>query len=181
MAYLLRILILLMMLLVMTTFLSAMDWIPLGLGHIKLAIPTLLYCIFAQAFVMFYFIGVSRFVNNVWEILHSKSDLKELFEIPPEDIRPYIKKTKKFMDESNRCKRQTIPWTMLMLILGMMGFLLGGAHDTGLVEKTTHVGPVYGFITVSTIGFFRQWHYLGRVHLLLRKMKALYGLPDNQM
>ena len=95
MAYLLRTLILLMMLFIMATFLSAMNWISLGLGHIKLAIPTLLYCIFTQAFVMFYFIGVSRFVNNVWEILHRKSDLKELFEMPPEDMRPYIKKTKK--------------------------------------------------------------------------------------
>ena len=85
------------------------------------------------------------------------------------------------MDESTRCKRQTIPWTMLMLILGTMAFLLGAAHDTGLVEKTTHVGLVYGFIAASAIGFFRQWHYLGRVHLLLRKIKSLYGLPDHQM
>ena len=68
-----------------------------------------------------------------------------------------------------------------MLILGMMAFLLGGAHDTGLVQKTTHSGVVLGFIIAMTIGFFRQWHYLGKSHSLLRKLKALYGIADGQM
>ena len=68
-----------------------------------------------------------------------------------------------------------------MLILGMLAFLFGGAHDTGLVEKATHVGLVYGFIAALTIGFFRQWYYLKKTHLLLRKVKALYSLPDAQM
>ena len=181
MAYLLRTLILLMMLSVIGVILSAMGWIHLGFGHIKLAIPTLLYCIFTQAFVMFYFIGVSRFINNIWGILHRESDLTELFEIPPKDLAPYIKKTRKFVDESTRYKRQTIPWTMLMLTLGIIAFLLGAAHDTGLVEKATHVGPVYGLTAASAIGFFRQWHYLGRAHLLLRKIKSLYTLPNAQM
>ena len=33
-------------------------------SHIQVAIPAFLYTIFAQAFVMFYFIGVSRLVAN---------------------------------------------------------------------------------------------------------------------
>ena len=181
MAYLLRTLILLMMLSVLATTLSAMGWLELGFSHIELAIPTFLYCIFAQAFVMFYFIGVSRLVDNIWNVLHSSEALGELFVSPPQDLAPYLKKTRKFVQESTRCKRQTIPWTMLMLVLGMLAFLLGGAHDTGLVEKAIHVGLVYGFIAASSIGFWRQWHYLGRGHRLLRKVKALYQIPDAQM
>ena len=179
MAYLLRVLIVLMMLSVLGTTASAMGWINLGFGHIELAIPTFIYCIFAQAFVMFYFIGASRLIDNIWQVLHAEGE--NALQIPIQNRESYIKKTKKFVQESARCKRQTIPWTMLMLLLGMLAFLLGGAHDTGLVEKAIHVGPVYGFIAASTIGFFRQWHYLGRTHRLLRKVKSLYQIPDAQM
>ena len=181
MAYLLRTLVLLMILSVAITTSTAMGWLDLGYNHIVLAIPTYLFVIFVQAFVMFYFIGTSRMVNNVWDALHSESNLGELFEKPPEDLEPYIKSTRRFVEQSTRSKRQTIPWTMLMLILGMAAFLLGGAHDTGMVEKTTHVGLVYGFVATALIGFFRQWYYLGKTHILLRKIKALYEIPDHQM
>ena len=184
MAYLLRTLLLLMIFSVMATTLSAMGLVDLGFSHIELAIPTFLYCLFAQAFVMFYFIGVSRLIGNIWAHLHDDDDqraLHQLFSVPPQDLGPYIKQTRKFVQESTRYKRQTIPWTMLMLILGMLAFLLGAAHDTGLVEKAIHVGPVYGFIAAGAIGLFRQWHYLGRTHRLLRKVKALYEIPDAQM
>ena len=170
-----------MMVFIFITALCAMGWVDLGYSHVELSIPAFLYCIFAQAFVMFYFIGASRLVNNIWNILHEERSLEELFETAPEDITPYKEKTRKFVLESTRCKRQTIPWTMLVLVLGMLAFLFGGAHDTGLVEKSTHVGLVYGFMGASTIGFFRQWFYLGRIHRLLRKVKALFQLPDAQM
>ena len=45
---------------------------------------------------------------------------------------------------------------------GTLGFLLGEAHDTGLVSKTTHSGVVYGFLAATGIGFARQWYYLGK-------------------
>ena len=181
MAYLLRGLITIMMLSIFTTALLALKVIHLPLSHIQIAIPAFIYTIFAQAFVMFYFIGVSRLTNNVYTIVNSGTNLNELFEEPPADLTPYIEKTKKFVEEADRSKRQTIPWTILMLILGMIAFLLGGAHDTGLVQKTTHSGVVLGFIIAMSIGFFRQWFYLGKSHLLLRKLKGLYGLADAQM
>ncbi len=68
-----------------------------------------------------------------------------------------------------------------MLILGMIAFLLGGAHDTGLVLKTTHSGVVYGFLAAMFIGFFRQWWFLGKAHILLRKVKGLFDIPDGSM
>jgi hypothetical protein len=181
MAYLLRTLIVLMILALFLTALLALKIVHLPFGHIQTAIPTFIYTIFAQAFVMFYFIGVSRLTNNVYSIVNSGTNLSELFETPPSDLSPYIKETKKLVEDSDRCKRQTIPWTILMLILGMIAFLLGGAHDTGLVEKTTHSGVVLGFIIAATIGFFRQWYYLGKSHQLLRKLKKLYGIADAQM
>lgn len=181
MAYLLRGLITIMILSIFTTALLALKMIHLPLSHIQIAIPAFIYTIFAQAFVMFYFIGVSRLTNNVYTIVSSGTNLNELFEEPPADLSAYIEKTKKFVEEADRSKRQTIPWTILMLILGMIAFLLGGAHDTGLVQKTTHSGVVLGFIIAMTIGFFRQWFYLGKSHILLRKLKGLYGLADAQM
>jgi hydrogenase/urease accessory protein HupE len=181
MAYLLRTLIVLMILSIILTALLALKIVHLPFSHIQIAIPAFIYTIFAQAFVMFYFIGVSRLTNNVYSIVNSGTNLNELFDIPPEDLTPYIEKTKKFVEDADRCKRQTIPWTILMLILGMIAFLLGGAHDTGLVQKTTHSGVVLGFIIAMTIGFFRQWYYLGKSHTLLRKLKNLYGIADGQM
>jgi len=181
MAYLLRTLIVLMIGGILLTAMLALKLITLPFGHIQVAIPAFIYTIFAQAFVMFYFIGVARLTNNVYSIVSSGTNLKELFEVPPEDLTPYIEKTKKFVEEADRCKRQTIPWTILMLILGMIAFLLGGAHDTGVVQKTTHSGVVLGFFIAMTIGFFRQWYYLGKSHVLLRKLKTLYGIADAQM
>lgn len=181
MAYLLRTLIVLMVASITLTALLALNLVQLKFSHIQLSIPAFIYTIFAQAFVMFYFIGVSRLTNNVYSIVATGTNLKELFDNPPEDLTPYIEKTKKFVEEADRSKRQTIPWTILMLILGMIAFLLGGAHDTGLVQKTTHSGVVLGFFAAMMIGFFRQWYYLGKSHLLLRKLKGLYMMSDAQM
>ncbi|MCO4792975.1 MAG: hypothetical protein KC493_04645 [Bacteriovoracaceae bacterium] len=181
MAYLLRGLLLLMVAGVLLTMSSAFGLIELPLNHIQIAIPVFLFTIFAQAFVMFYFIGVSRLINNIWTILSTSTNLDEIFESAPADLTPYTKKVEKFVFDSTRCKRQTIPWTMMMLILGMIAFLLGGAHDTNLVEKTTHSGVVYGFFAAMAIGFFRQWFYLGKSHILLRKVKSLFEIPDGQM
>jgi hypothetical protein len=181
MAYLLRTLIVLMISSIILTSLIALKLVHLNFSHIQLAIPAFLYTIFSQAFVMFYFIGVARLTNNVYSIISTKTNLHELFDNPPEDLTPYIEKTKKFVEDADRCKRQTIPWTILMLVLGMMAFLLGGAHDTGLVQKTTHSGVVLGFFVSMTIGFFRQWYYLGKSHKLLRKLKGLYMMNDAQM
>lgn len=181
MAYLLRTLIVLMIASIFLTASLALKLVHLPFSHIQIAIPSFIYTIFAQAFVMFYFIGVSRLTNNVYTIVTSGTNLNELFDNPPADLTPYIEKTKKFVEEADRSKRQTIPWTILMLILGMIAFLLGGAHDTGLVQKTTHSGVVLGFVIAMTIGFFRQWYYLGKSHVLLRKLKSLYGISDAQM
>lgn len=181
MAYLLRTLITIMLASITLTALLALKVVNLEFGHIQLAIPAFLYTIFTQAFVMFYFIGVSRLTNNVYLIISTKTNLSELFDNPPADLGPYLEKTKKFVEETDRSKRQTIPWTILMLVLGMIAFLLGGAHDTGMVQKTTHSGVVLGFYVAMLIGFFRQWYYLGKSHLLLRKLKGLYMMPDAQM
>lgn len=181
MANLLRSLILLMISSVILTAAKAHGYDLVPLSHIHLGIIVFIYTIFAQAFVMFYFIGVARLVNNIHLILHSENNLAELFEEAPADLAPYKKKVERFVYEADLCKRQTIPWTILMLVLGMIGFLLGAAHDTGMVEKTTHSGVVYGFIVAMGIGFFRQWFYLGKSHTLLRKVKGLFEIPDGQM
>ena len=181
MAYLLRFLLVVMVLGIALTACVALGWINMDYGHIQLAIPTFMYVIFIQAFVMFYFIGVSRLVENVWNALNSEANLSELFDEPPQDLEPYKKKVARYVHESQLCKRQTIPWTMLMLILGTIAFLLGGAHDTGLVRKVVHSGVAYGFIAAMLIGFVRQWIYLGKSHKLLGEMKALFGISRDAM
>ena len=181
MAYLLRFLLVIMVLGIFTTASVALGWFNIDFGHIQLAIPAFIFTIFIQAFVMFYFIGVARLVENVWNALNSEGNLGELFDNPPEDLEPYKKKVARFLHESQLSKRQTIPWTMLMLILGTIAFLLGGAHDTGMVEKVIHSGVAYGFIGAMMIGFFRQWFYLGKSHILLGDLKALFGISRDAM
>jgi hypothetical protein len=181
MAYLLRFLLIVMIIGISLTATVALGLVDINYGHIQLAIPTFLYVIFIQAFVMFYFIGVSRLVENVWNALNSDTNLNELFDEPPQDLEPYKKKVARFVHESQLSKRQTIPWTMLMLVLGTIAFLLGGAHDTGLVTKVVHSGVAYGFIAAMLIGFVRQWHYLGKSHVLLRDLKGLFGISRDAM
>lgn len=181
MAYLLRFLIVVMVLGIALTTSVALGWVDFGLGHIKLAIPTFMYVIFIQAFVMFYFIGVARLVENVWNALNSEANLSELFDNPPADLEPYKKKVARYVHESQLSKRQTIPWTMLMLVLGTIAFLLGGAHDTGMVTKVVHSGVAYGFIASMLIGFVRQWYYLGKSHKLLGELKGLFGISRDAM
>ena len=181
MANLLRFLLALMVVGILLVTGVSFGWLVIGYGHIQLAIPAFLYVIFVQAFVMFYFIGVARLVENVWTALNSENNLKELFEEPPQDLEPYKKKVARYVHESQLSKRQTIPWTMLMLVLGTIAFLLGGAHDTGLVSKVVHSGVAFGFITAMLICFVRQWYYLGKSHLLLREMKSLFGISSNSM
>jgi hypothetical protein len=181
MAYLLRFLLIIMLAGISLTAGVALGWISLSYGHIQLAIPTFMFTIFIQAFVMFYFIGVARLVENVWNALNSQGNLNELFEAIPDDLEPYKKKVARYVHESQLSKRQTIPWTMLMLILGTIAFLLGGAHDTGMVRKVVHSGVAYGFFVAMGIGFVRQWHYLGKSHKLLGEMKALFGISRDAM
>ena len=181
MAYLLRFLLIIMLAGISLTAGVALGWISLSYGHIQLAIPTFMFTIFIQAFVMFYFIGVARLVENVWNALNSQGNLNELFEAIPDDLEPYKKKVARYVHESQLSKRQTIPWTMLMLILGTRAFLLGGAHDTGMVRKVVHSGVAYGFFVAMGIGFVRQWHYLGKSHKLLGEMKALFGISRDAM
>lgn len=181
MAYLLRFLLVIMVLGIALTAVVALGWVDINFGHIQLAIPTFMYVIFIQAFVMFYFIGVSRLVENVWNALNSEANLSELFEEAPADLEPYKKKVARYVHESQLSKRQTIPWTMLMLVLGTIAFLLGGAHDTGMVSKVVHSGCAYGFFAAMLIGFVRQWHYLGKSHKLLGEMKALFGISRDAM
>jgi len=182
MAYLLRFLLLVMVGALILTTSAALGWVHLEqYGHIQLAIPSFIYVIFIQAFVMFYFIGVARLVENVWNALHSEANLHELFDEAPADLEPYKKKVARYVHESQLSKRQTIPWTMLMLVLGTIAFLMGGAHDTGLVSKTTHSGIAYGFLAATVIGFVRQWYYLGKSYVLLREIKALFGISRDAM
>jgi ABC-type multidrug transport system fused ATPase/permease subunit len=181
MAYLLRSLLLLMVSGIILTTSLALGWVTLPQSHIQVAIPSFIFLIFIQAFVMFYFIGVARLVENVWNVLQSQQNLHELFDTPPADLEPYKKRVARFVHESALSKRQTIPWTMLMLVLGSIGFLLGGAHDTGMVAKTVHAGVVYGFLAAMLIGFVRQWIYLGKSHVLLRELKGLFGISSDSM
>lgn len=181
MAYFLRFLLVTMFLGILITVLSAKGIKIANYNHIELALPTFIFTIFIQAFVMFYFIGVSRLATNIFLILSGEGDIKELFDNPPEDLTPYLKKAERFHFETSLSKRKTIPWTMLMLVLGTIGFLLGGAHHTGMVSKTTHSGVIYGFSMAAIIGFFRQWYYLGISHKLLRELKTVFSIPDSQM
>jgi hypothetical protein len=181
MAYLLRTLLIVMISGITLTILTAMGHTPLSLTHVQVAIPSFLYLIFAQAFVMFYFIGSSRLADNVVNVLNSPAHLDEIFEKAPESLDPYKKKANQFQYDASLCKRKTIPWTMMMLALGMLAFFLGAAHDTSMVNKSVHVGVVYGFLAAMVIGIVKQWYYLGKTHMMLRKIKYLFELPDHQM
>lgn len=183
MAHILRLLLTTMFFGITLIILSAHGYVDFKFSHIQLAIPSMIFLIFVEAFVMFYFIGVARLVENIHNTLatQDKNKLKEIFEEVPENMDPYIKKVNRFIYQSKLAKRQTIPWTALILTLGSIGFLLGGAHHTGLVERVVHSGVIYGFSAALIIGYYRQWIHLGKNHKLLRELKHLFSIPDSSM
>ena len=182
MAYLLRVIMALTYLGLLFIICAAMQWLPVSLNHIKMAIPFFIFMIFEQAFVMFFFIGVSRLTVNVYNSLESKDfDSIGIEATSDEVLANLLEKSRTFVHNSNLSKRKVIPWTMLTLTLGTFAFLLGGAHDTGLVAKHIHSGVVLGFVIAATLSTIFQWRYLGKIHLLLRKLKTTFSLPDHQM
>lgn len=181
MAYILRTLLFLLLLGFIITIGSAYGWIDVGFQHIALSIPLMLFLIFVQAFIMFYFIGVNKLIENVMGVLYSKTNLKELFDEIPSDLTPFLKKVNQLHYTTTLCKRQTVPWTALILVLGIAAFLLGGAYHTGQVSKNVHVGVVLGFVMAFIIGFYKEWKYLGKAHRLLRDLKKTFDLADHRM
>ncbi|MDA8792695.1 hypothetical protein N9N67_05585 [Bacteriovoracaceae bacterium] len=181
MGYLLRLLNCLMLGIVVLTILAALGYVNLEFNHVQLALPTIILTIFIQAFIMFYFIGVSRLTQKVQHSFHEEIQDQENQEIPDDDKTFYEKKLIHFVHVSTVSKRQVIPWVMIILTLGIIGLFLGAAHDTGMVAKTTHSGVVLGFFAALIIGFVKQWIYLKKAHLLLREIKSLFSIPDQSM
>ena len=112
MAYLLRSLNIIMLLGILVTTLLGKNLIDLPYGHIQIAIPAFLFALFTQAFVMFYFIGTARMVDNIVAILHHEKNLEELFDEAPNDLAPYQKKMTQYQHKTKMGKSQIIPWTM---------------------------------------------------------------------
>jgi succinate dehydrogenase/fumarate reductase cytochrome b subunit len=142
--------------------------------------------IFILAFVMFYFMGVRQLVLNVMQGLQNsnRDQLTEYFsrkEDIPQDLTPYLSKLNRFYYVVNQAKRKSIPWCILILILGILSFLLGAAHHTNVVDKSVHVGVVFGPIVASTLGCIWMVKYLGDAHRTLKSMKELFGLKSHHM
>ena len=181
MAHLLRLLLALSGLGVALVVALAHGWAHVGPGHILLAIPVFIGVVFVQAFVMFYFIGVARLVEKVLVALQSPDGPGTLFDEPPADPSPWIKRVSRMHLEAKMGRRRTVPWSVLAIVLGTAAFLLGGAFDTGLVGLHVHGGVAHGFCAALGIGTVRQWAHLGRAHRLLRRLKALFDVPAHRM
>ena len=97
MAYLLRLLLTSAVTFILVVILAAKNILPIDYSHISLAIPAFLCLIFIQAFVMFYFIGVSRLANNIHNTLEREHELEKLFDEVPSDLKAYKKKSEQFV------------------------------------------------------------------------------------
>ncbi|MDH4467834.1 MAG: hypothetical protein QE271_07235 [Bacteriovoracaceae bacterium] len=161
--------------------------VPTTLSHILLAVPFVIVLIFVLAFVMFYFMGVRQLVVNVMHGLQTsnREQLGQFFscsdEEIPKDLTPYLSKLNRFYYVVNQAKRKSIPWCILILILGILAFLLGAAHHTQVVDKSIHLGVVIGYLVASTLGWVWMMKYLREANKTLRQVKELFGLKSNQM
>lgn len=150
-------------------------------SHIILALTSFIYFIFAEAFILFYLIGVGRMVENIKEKL-AKGDLSDLVEEGQEvDLVLYRKKMVIFEQKIKNIKSRNVPWTILTLFLGSICFLSGGAFDTALIERTTHLGLGIGFGVSLLISYF--WHTTGIIQAdrLLSNLKEIFSLSRNSM
>ncbi|MCA1579854.1 MAG: hypothetical protein LC796_00390 [Acidobacteria bacterium] len=106
--------------------------------HVGWAIPTVLFSLFSQSMVIFYFVGTGRLV---------KDEVASLAEV---DQKPILAALRRF-------KAQTSPPATFALAAAIAVFVLGAAVHTRTLPSWVHLAASVFAVALHLWAFFAEW------------------------
>ena len=110
--------------------------------HVALAIPTVMFSLFSQSMVIFFFIGTGRLVKD------------DVARYPEEDRRRVYKALSEF-------KRRTSPPATFALLSSIAVFVLGGAVHTRALPSWTHLAASLAALLLHAWALVAEWRAFG--------------------
>src|SRR5215471_17863953 len=111
---------------------------PLVARHVGYAIPTVLFSLFSQSMVIFFFIGTGKMV---------KEETRNL----PEPERAVV------LSALKRLKMQTSPPATFALLAAIAVFVLGGAVHTRALPAWLHLAAALAAVGTHVWAFVAEW------------------------
>jgi hypothetical protein len=121
--------------------------------HVGFAIPTVLFSLFSQSMVIFYFIGTGRLVKD------------EIASFPEAERRAVLAALRRF-------KAKTSPPATFALLSAIAVFVLGGAVHTRALPAWTHLAASLAAVAVHAWALAAEWKTFGENHRLMADPRA---------
>jgi hypothetical protein len=116
--------------------------------HVGWAIPTVLFSLFSQSMVIFYFIGTGRLVKD------------EIAAWPEERQRPILAALRRF-------KARTSPPATFCLLAAIVVFVVGGAVHTKALPGWTHLSAAILAAVCHGWAILAEWKVFAENHRLM--------------
>jgi hypothetical protein len=126
---------------------------PLVTKHVGFAIPTVLFSLFSQSMVIFYFIGTGKLVKE------------EIGSYPDAERRAVLGALRRF-------KAKTSPPATFALLSAIAVFVLGGAVHTSALPAWTHLSSAIVAAAVHGWALAAEWTVFGENHSLMNDPRA---------
>jgi cbb3-type cytochrome oxidase subunit 3 len=126
---------------------------PLVTRHVSYAIPTVLFSLFSQSMVVFFFIGTGKLVKD------------EAAGLPEADRAVVHAALRRF-------KMQTSPPATLALLCAIAVFVLGGAAHTRALPSWVHLGSAVAAVAVHIWAFAAESRAFAENNRLMDDPKA---------
>lgn len=124
--------------------------------HVGYAIPTVLFSLFSQSMVIFYFIGTGRLVKD------------EIGSYPEPERRAVLAALRRF-------KAKTSPPATVALLSAIAVFVVGGAVHTRALQPWTHLAASLAAVAVHAWALFAEWKTFGENNRLMEDPRAWAG------
>jgi len=116
--------------------------------HVGFAIPTVLFSLFSQSMVIFYFIGTGKLVKE------------EVASYPEPERRAVLIALRRF-------KAKTSPPATFALLSAIAVFVLGGAVHTSALPPWTHLTASLSAVAIHTWALLAEWRTFAENHRLM--------------
>lgn len=116
--------------------------------HVGFAIPTVLFSLFSQSMVIFYFIGTGKLVKE------------EVASYPEPERRAVLNALRRF-------KTKTSPPATFALLSAIAVFVLGGAVHTSALPPWTHLTTSLSAVAIHTWALAAEWLTFAENHRLM--------------
>lgn len=116
--------------------------------HVGMAVPTVLFSLFSQSMVIFYFIGTGRLIKD------------EVAGYPEAERGRILRALSGF-------KRRTSPPATFALLSAIGVFVLGGAAHTRFVPAWTHLAASIAAVALHVWALVAEWRVFGENTVLM--------------